>query len=78
MACLCEYPTTVQLLAVDGGVGHVVTIVGEWIFDATQPHALPLTRASLDFCCSSAGVAVAYAGVERAVRFVPQPSTAKR
>ena len=38
------YPTTVQLLGEDGGVGHAVTIVGEWIFDATLPHALPLSK----------------------------------
>ena len=47
-------PTTVQLLGEDGGVGHAVTIVRPWIFDATLPHALPLSRASLDECCSSA------------------------
>ena len=62
-------PTTVQLLGEDGGVGHAVTIVGPWIFDATLPHALPLSRASLDECCSSARGRVAYVGVERAVRF---------
>ena len=38
------YPTTVRLLGEDGGVGHAVTIVGEWIFDATLPHALPLSK----------------------------------
>ena len=62
-------PTTVQLLGEDGGAGHAVTIVGPWIFDATLPHALPLSRASLDECCSSARGRVAYVGVERAVRF---------
>jgi len=63
------YPTTVQLLGEDGGVGHAVTIVGGWIFDATLPHALPLSRASLDECCSSARGCVAYKCVERAVRY---------
>ena len=63
------YPTTVQLLGEDGGVGHAVTIVGGWIFDATLPHALPLSRASLDECCSSTRGCVAYKGVERAVRY---------
>ena len=78
LADVSPHPTTVQLIGSEGGVGHAVTIVGEWIFDATQPHALPLTRASLDFCCSTAGVAVAYVGVLRAVRFMPQPISAKR
>ena len=63
------YLTTVQLLGEDGGVGHSVTIVGGWIFDATLPHALPLSRASLDECCSSARGCVAYKCVERAVRY---------
>ena len=63
------YPMTVQLLGEDGGTGHAVTIVGPWIFDATLPHALPLSRASLDECCSSARGCVAYKCVERAVRY---------
>ena len=68
-------PTTVQLLGEDGGVGHAVTIVGGWIFDATLPHALPLSRASLDECCSSARGRVAYVCVHRAVRFRPLASS---
>ena len=63
------YPTTVQLLGEDGGVGHAVTIVRPWIFDATLPHALPLSRASLDECCSSARGGVAYVSGVRAVRY---------
>ena len=49
------YPTIIiiQLLGADGGVGHVVTIVGRWIFDATTADALPLTRELLDYCRSS-------------------------
>ena len=42
------YPTTVQLVGSDDGVGHVVTIVGKWIFDATRMQALPLTRNLLE------------------------------
>ena len=63
------YPTTVQLLGEDGGVGHAVTIARGWIFDATLPRALPLSRASLDACCSSAQGRVAYVCVARAVRY---------
>ena len=68
-------PTTVQLLGEDGGAGHAVTIVGRWIFDATQPHALPLSRESLDECCSSARGRVAYERVAKAVRFRPLASS---
>ena len=63
------YPTTVQLQGEDGGVGHAVTIVGCWIFDATLSHALPLSRASLDACCSSAQGPVPYRCIARAVRY---------
>ena len=68
-------PTTVQLLGEDEGTGHAVTIVGRWIFDATLPHALPLSRASLDECCSSARGRVAYVCVAKAVRFRPLASS---
>ena len=65
------YPTTVQLLGSDDGVGHVVTIVERWIFNATMMHALPLTRNSLDYCCSSEKRFVSFAGVKRAIRMRP-------
>ena len=65
------YPTTVQLLGSDDGVGHVVTIVWRWIFDATTMHALPLTRNLLDYCCSSEKRYVSFAGDKRAIRMRP-------
>ena len=37
----------------DGKHDHCVTVYGRWIFDSNIKHALPLTRASLDICCSS-------------------------
>ena len=66
-----SHPTVVQLLASDGGVGHAVTIVGDWIFDATQPRPLQLCRASLDFCCSSAQRSATFVDVEHAVPMRP-------
>ena len=65
------YPTTVQLIGADGGVGHTVTIVKEWIFDATMANALPLSRESLNHCCSSDTRHVSFVGVKRAVRMAP-------
>jgi hypothetical protein len=37
----------------DGGIGHAITIVGDFIFDSTQSHALKLGKNSLDWCCAS-------------------------
>ena len=65
------YPTTVQLLGSDNGVGHVVTIVGRRIFNTTMMHALPLTRKCLNYCCSSKKRRVSFARVKRAVRMRP-------
>ena len=71
------YPTTIQLLGTDGGVGHAITIVGDWIFDATLERALPLTRESLDACCSSDHGRVAFRSVKRAVRMQPSAKRQK-
>ena len=68
---ISSHPTIVQLMGKDGGVGHAVTIVGRWIFDASLPHALLLSRESLDECCSSARGRVPYDRVECAVRVRP-------
>jgi hypothetical protein len=54
-------------LGADGGVGHAITIVGPYIFDSTQKHALKLERKSLDWCCSNDG---GYARVYMAVALV--------
>ena len=32
---------------------HCVTLYGKWIFDSNFSNALPLTKESLDLCCSS-------------------------
>ena len=69
--------TTIQLLGTDGGVGHAITIVGDWIFDATLERALPLTRESLDACCSSDHGRVAFRSVKRAVRMQPSAKRQK-
>ena len=31
---------------------HAVSIAGKWVFDSNFEYALPLTRESLDLCCS--------------------------
>ena len=65
------YPTTVQLIGADGGVGHTVTIVKEWIFDATMANVLPLSRELLNHCCLSDTSHVSFVGVKRAVQMAP-------
>ena len=36
----------------DGKTDHAICIVGEWIFDSNMPKALPLSKESLNICCS--------------------------
>src|SRR5687768_11548379 len=43
----------VTLRGSDGEEDHCVTVLGNWIFDSNFPNALPLTKDSLDLCCSS-------------------------
>jgi hypothetical protein len=39
--------------ASDGQEDHTVTIYKKWIFDGNFQYALPLSKTSLDICCSS-------------------------
>jgi len=41
------------LRGTDGSASHCVAVVKHWIFDSNLSKALPLTRASLDWCCGS-------------------------
>jgi len=43
----------VLLRGSDGKEDHCVTILGKWIFDSNLKNAIPLTKESLDLCCSS-------------------------
>jgi hypothetical protein len=38
------------LRGTDGSTSHCVAVVQHWIFDSNLSKALPLTRASLDWC----------------------------
>jgi hypothetical protein len=42
----------VGLLGSDAKTDHAVAITGRWIFDSNFKKALPLTKESLDLCCS--------------------------
>ena len=53
-------------LGADGGIGHAITLVGEYIFDSTQTHALKLDKKSLDWCC---GCDHGFKRIFKAVRF---------
>jgi len=48
-----EVPTSVTLMALDGGIEHAVAMFGDWVFDTSMPHALPLCKESLDWCCQN-------------------------
>jgi hypothetical protein len=47
------FPAVFALEAVDGGTQHAVAVVGNLIFDSNCERPLPLTRQSLDYCCST-------------------------
>ena len=37
----------------DNKTDHAICIVGQWIFDSNLSKAIPLSKESLDICCSS-------------------------
>jgi hypothetical protein len=63
------YPTVLQLVAKDGNQQHAVTIVGKMVFDSNVPRALPLTKATMDYCCSSDDQASEFYKIYTGVRF---------
>jgi len=50
---ISEFPMVLALEAINGGMQHAITIIGKLIFDSNSEQALPLTKKSLDYCCSS-------------------------
>jgi hypothetical protein len=72
-----EFPTVASLEAVDGGTQHAVTVVGRYVFDSNCERVLPLTRRSLDYCCSTDTTKGMYKKVYRGYRFALPPNTTK-
>ena len=62
----------VILLGSDGSVLHSVSICQNYIFDGNRHHALPLSKESLDWCCSAPGIPVKFIAYYRAVFFYPR------
>jgi hypothetical protein len=56
----------VGVQSVDGKTDHAIAVAGDWIFDSNISHALPLTRESLDYCCSDSETESKYLKVTRA------------
>jgi hypothetical protein len=54
------WPTLCVLKGSDGSINHAVAIVEEYIFDSNNLYAMPLTTASLDWCCSGEGEEVQF------------------
>ena len=72
-------PTICQLQNSQGSIGHVIAVVGEWIFDSTFPRAIPLKKENLDFLCSEdKGRAYEFECVHRAVRCTPNNKASKK
>jgi hypothetical protein len=55
----------VGLLANDSKTDHAVAISGKWIFDSNLDYALPLSKDSLDLCCSNDKNKNQFVGVTR-------------
>ena len=53
---------------------HAVTLVGGWLFDANMPHALPLSRESLDTIMAVTHHEAKFTHVARAVQLIPGSS----
>jgi hypothetical protein len=66
---LSEYPTALQLQAVDGGTQHAITVVGGLVFDSNCERAMPLTMRTLNYCCSADEVDGHYFKVFHGYRF---------
>jgi hypothetical protein len=49
----------------DHKTDHAISIVGKWIFDSNFETALPLSKESLDLCCSSDSKKCTFEGVTR-------------
>jgi hypothetical protein len=50
----------VVLRSADGATNHAVATVNEWIFDANEDYAMPLSQDSLNECCCSRFISIAY------------------
>ena len=57
----------ITIRASDGAVNHCITISNNWVFDSNVCHALPLSRATLDWC---SGKGSRYVCVQNGYHFV--------
>ena len=70
-------PVLMQLVGSDGAGTHAVATLGCLVFDAAEPRALPLCRATLDRCAGMHLNGATFLRVARAVRLVPGKSVHK-
>jgi hypothetical protein len=47
----------------DHKTDHAISIAGKWIFDSNFERALPLSKESLDLCCSSDSKKCTFEGI---------------
>ena len=67
-----NYPTVCLLLDTAHRTDNCITVYGKWIFDSNLESALPLTKASLNFICSSNDTdEITFVGGLHAFRAVP-------
>ena len=68
----------VMLRGCDGKEDHCVTVYGRYIFDSNFEKALPLSRKSLDLCCSSDSVQTKFESVVEARMFADYTSIPRK
>ena len=67
-----NYPTLCLLLDTAHRTNHCITVCVKWIFDSNLEFALPITKASLNYICSSNDTdEITFVGVLHAIRAVP-------
>ena len=57
-----DIPIITCIVNCNGQDDHCITIYRKWIYDGNFSHALPLSKRSLDLCCSSDEKALTFAG----------------
>jgi hypothetical protein len=78
LATVVDTPVNLQLVGSDGAGTHAVATLGGLIFDSAEACALPLSRASLDYCVGARLNGARFSHVARAVRLVPGKSVRKQ
>ena len=71
LATRSPFPTCIRISGSDGLTSHCITILGDWIFDSNETHALSLCQESLDRCAGSHINGSTFLGCIKVMKLVP-------